>query len=91
MSNFDGFPKKTPTFLRGISKNNNKEWFDAHRSDYEQLFLEPARAFVTAVGEELSRIAPHVVAEPRAKGSSVRFLLASHTDRAPARCGRPLL
>ena len=25
MSNFDGFPKKTPTFLRGISKNNNKE------------------------------------------------------------------
>jgi uncharacterized protein (DUF2461 family) len=33
---FDGFPKQTPTFLRGIGRNNNRVWFEAHRGDYER-------------------------------------------------------
>ena len=58
MSEFNGFSKNTVAFLRGLSKNNNKEWFDSHRAAYEEHFIGPAKAFVEAVGEELRRIAP---------------------------------
>ena len=36
MSSFAGFPKGTAGFLRGLTKNNDKAWFDAHRADYEK-------------------------------------------------------
>ena len=28
---FDGFPPATSVFLEGLTENNNKAWFDAHR------------------------------------------------------------
>ena len=35
MSGFSGFPAGTATFLQGITENNEKAWFDAHRDDYQ--------------------------------------------------------
>ena len=73
MSTFSGFPRETLTFLRGLSRNNEKHWFDAHRSEYEAYFLEPAKAFVEAAGDGLERFAPGVHAEPRVNGSIFRI------------------
>jgi len=70
---FDGFPKQTLTFLRGLGKNNNKAWFDDHRADYDAYFIEPAKAFVAAMGDKLVSIAPHVSAEPKVNGSIFRI------------------
>ncbi len=71
MTDFDGFPRKTLTFLRGIARHNSKDWFDEHRADYERYWLEPARAFVVAAGAALQSVAP-VTAEPRVNGSIFR-------------------
>lgn len=46
---FSGFSEGTFKFLHGLKKNNNKEWFDAHRSDYEEYLREPSKAFVEAM------------------------------------------
>jgi uncharacterized protein (TIGR02453 family) len=73
MATFDGFSSSTLRFLRGVSKNNDKKWFDAHRSDYEQHWLEPAKAFVETVEPRLAKIAPGVHAEPRVNGSIFRI------------------
>ncbi len=51
-STFAGFPRQTLTFLRNIRKNNSKKWFDAHRDEYEAGYVEPAKAFVTAVATD---------------------------------------
>ena len=32
---FQGFSRKTFTFLRDIGRHNEKKWFEAHRADYE--------------------------------------------------------
>ncbi len=32
-----GFPKEIVTFLKGLTKNNSKIWFDAHRQDNEDF------------------------------------------------------
>ena len=62
---FTGFPKETVAFLQALSANNNKPWFDEHRSDYEAFWLDPARAFVDAMGERLEEIVPDIRYEPR--------------------------
>lgn len=58
MSDFAGFGPKTKKFLRELGRNNDKAWFDAHRSEYEAHYLEPAKAFVEAVGPKLEKLAP---------------------------------
>jgi uncharacterized protein (TIGR02453 family) len=70
---FDGFPAETAAFLRGIAKNNDKKWFEAHRADYEAGYVEPAKAFVTALGPRLKKIAPAVQYEARVNGSLFRI------------------
>ena len=48
---FKGFSPKTLKFLRGLKANNNKAWFQAHRTDYEEYVLEPLRNLVTDLGD----------------------------------------
>lgn len=72
-SGFEGFPKQTLTFLRGLTKNNDKEWFDAHRDEYDQFYIAPAKAFVAAMGEQLTKLSPGVQAEPKVNGSIFRI------------------
>lgn len=70
---FAGFPRDALSFLRGLRENNTREWFQAHRDEYETLLLEPARDFVVAMGEELHAIGADVHADPRVTGSIFRI------------------
>ena len=69
---FPGFPKRTVEFLRELKKHNDREWFAAHRGEYEEAVMAPARAFVLALGERLRRLAPALRFEPRVNGSIFR-------------------
>jgi uncharacterized protein (TIGR02453 family) len=55
---FSGFSPKTLKFLRGLKANNNKEWFNAHRSDYNEFVLRPLRDLVTDLGDFMLDIDP---------------------------------
>src|SRR5664279_4905169 len=66
---FAGFPAATFEFLNGIAANNEKTWFDAHRGLYDAGYVEPAKAFVTAIGPKLREISPNVQFEPKVNGS----------------------
>ncbi len=70
---FDGFPKKASVFLRGLARNNTKAWFDEHRNEYDEFLMEPAKAFVVAMGERFESFAPGVVVDPRINGSIRRI------------------
>ncbi len=70
---FKGFSKKTLGFLASIRKNNNKEWFEAHRSEYEELILNPSRAFVVEMGEHLQALEPTIHAQPKVNKSLYRI------------------
>jgi len=58
MSAFGGFPPETISFLRELRINNRKEWFDAHRRDYEAYWLAPAKGFVVARRPAAGRARP---------------------------------
>ncbi len=70
---FSGFSKKTLPFLKAIKKNNNKEWFEAHRSEYENLILTPSRLFVEEMGEHLQALEPTINFSPKINKSLYRI------------------
>lgn len=72
MSSFDGFSPDLLQFLAGLRENNNKAWFDENRKRYEAVYLEPAKAFVAAIGPELQKASPNIAAEPRVNGAVMR-------------------
>jgi len=67
-----GFPAGTFTFLRGLAENNQKDWFQEHRDAYEELYVEPARRFVEAIGPPLRIISATLRFEARVNGSLFR-------------------
>ncbi len=72
---FSGFSKKTLPFLEAIRANNNKEWFEAHRSEYEEYILNPSRAFVQEMGEHLMALEPTIDFEPKINKSLFRIYI----------------
>ncbi len=66
---FTGFPKESITFLNSIRQNNTKEWFEAHRDEYDKLIKEPSAAFVVEMGEHLQALVPTIKAKPKVNGS----------------------
>jgi len=73
MTEFAGFPEATTDFLSSLAAHNSKVWFDAHRAEYEEHWLAPARRFVAAAGAELIDLSPNINAEPRVNGSIFRI------------------
>jgi len=70
---FRGFTKETVAFFRGLKKNNTRKWFEGHRDVYEQHVMEPAKAFVVALGVRLKEISPNIVAAPKINKSIFRL------------------
>ena len=70
---FNGFSKEALAFLKSIRANNNKEWFETHKKEYEKLILEPSRAFVVEMGEHLLALEPTIKAEPKINKSLYRI------------------
>lgn len=67
------FPAATVQFLTDLRIHNDKAWFDTNRSRYEAEYLEPAKAFVEAIGPELGELVPGIRAEPWVRGSIFRI------------------
>ena len=50
---FEGFSKETVDFMWGIRFNNERGWFEAHKSDYQTYFLNPMKELGGQVQAEL--------------------------------------
>jgi uncharacterized protein (TIGR02453 family) len=71
---FGGFGRAGLAFLADLERDNTKRCFDAHREVYRRELLEPAKAFVTALGPLLQRrVSAGLRAEPRVGGSLFRI------------------
>lgn len=71
--NFSGFPKDTVTFLKSLKANNTREWFEAHRSDYETCYVEPALGLIEALVPVAARLDPPLQAVAKINGSLRRI------------------
>lgn len=62
---FPGFGPKALTFFRQLAKNNDRDWFTAHKNTYVDEVETPMLALVAAVGEAMKSIAGEYVKEPK--------------------------
>lgn len=58
---FQGFKPAALTFLRGLARNNRKEWFEANRDRYEQEIKRPLVALIEEIDVRLAGFAPEIV------------------------------
>jgi len=52
-------------FLRALKRHNTREWFNAHKSDYESHVRAPMLAVIERLAIDFPRIAPELIASPR--------------------------
>ncbi len=59
------FTPKTLSFLRALKRNNNKDWFHAHREDYDNYIVAPNHALIAELSKELRKIYPEITVTNR--------------------------
>ena len=61
---FAGFPPEGIKFLRGLKKNNKREWFQPRKEIYEQQVKAPMVELVSALMQQMADYAPDYVGDP---------------------------
>jgi uncharacterized protein (TIGR02453 family) len=59
------FTPKTLAFFRALKRNNRRDWFNAHREEYEAHVRQPMLAVIERLAVDLGRIAPELQVTPR--------------------------
>lgn len=60
---FPGFPAEGLAFLRGLKKNNDREWFNARKAVFEESVRKPMLELVRAVHAHMLDYAPEYVGD----------------------------
>src|SRR3954452_3419758 len=73
-------------FLARLKRNNKREWFQAHKDEYEAVARQPAMRFITELAAPLYDISPYLVADPSSTRGSLfriyRDTRVSHDKKA---------
>jgi len=59
------FSNQTLSFLRRLKRNNRRDWFNAHRDEYERDVRQPMIAVIDRLAADFRTFAPELVASPK--------------------------
>jgi uncharacterized protein (TIGR02453 family) len=59
------FTQEFIDFFSGLSRNNTREWFQAHKKEYERGVKRPFNDFVAEMIEQVAAIDPAVAIDPK--------------------------
>lgn len=62
---FDGFTSNGIGFLKKLKKNNNREWFNLHKRDYEMHVKLPMQSLVIELKPLIHKFAPDFLVDPK--------------------------
>ena len=65
MAEFTGFGPELFAFVRELKQNNERDWFNANKSRFEEHVKQPVMAFIEAFGPKLEAISPFFLWGPR--------------------------
>ena len=80
---FSAFPVKGLQFLRSLKRNNNREWFQKHKSIYEQHVKEPMTHLIEDLAGDFQQLAPEMVASPKASAYRIYRDTRFSKDKSP--------
>jgi uncharacterized protein (TIGR02453 family) len=70
-------------YLRGLAKNNNKPWFEAHRAEYEQEVREPMRDLIGEMDARFAKFAPEIGGDPKRSMFRINRDIRFSSDKSP--------
>jgi len=76
-------PHASIEFLRDLSENNSKVWFDDNRKRYERDLKKPARALIATINAGLDDVAPGFVTPPNKAISRINRDIRFSKDKTP--------
>ena len=77
------FPPETLRFLRALKRNNRRDWFNAHRDEYEAHVRQPMAAIIERLGADFRSFAPDLVASPKASMYRIYRDIRFSDNKAP--------
>src|SRR5262245_17268179 len=80
---FSAFPKEGLQFLRSLKRNNNREWFNKHKSTYELSVKKPIEELIGALATDFARFAPEMIATPKASAYRIYRDTRFSKDKSP--------
>jgi uncharacterized protein (TIGR02453 family) len=80
---FSAFPKEGLQFLRTLKRNNNREWFQEHKSIYDNSVKQPMLNLIDALAIEFQKFAPEMVASPKVSAYRIYRDMRFSNDKSP--------
>jgi len=77
------FTPATLRFFKQLATHNNKEWFEAHRDDYETNVREPMRELVEELDVRFARFAPEIGGDPKRSMFRINRDIRFSKDKSP--------
>src|SRR4030065_223003 len=62
---FEGFPQEGIKFFKELERNNNREWFEKHKDDFESYAKIPMQSYITALQTYFTRFAHEFDLNPK--------------------------
>ena len=62
---FSGFPREGIKFLKQLKKNNNREWFAKHKSEFEDFVKLPMQSLIASLRDPMGDVAPEFDVHPK--------------------------
>ena len=82
-TDFRGFRPAALRFLRALARNNSREWFQAHREEYEGEVRGPLAALVEEMDVRFAELAPEIVGDPRRSLFRIHRDVRFSSDKSP--------
>ncbi len=80
---FAGFGQGALSFLKRLTRNNRREWFESHRAEYEMEVRGPLAALVEEMDVRLATIAPELLGNPRRSIFRIHRDVRFSADKSP--------
>lgn len=80
---FTGFSPQALRFLRDLKKNNERDWFQAHKDIYERELLAPLQALASDVSVAMRKAKIPIAADPRRVSFRIYRDVRFSNDKSP--------
>jgi uncharacterized protein (TIGR02453 family) len=77
------FTQESLRFLRALKRNNRRDWFHAHRDDFEAHIREPMTAIVVRLADDFRSFGPEFVASPKTSMYRIHRDIRFSDNKAP--------
>ena len=71
MKRFTGYPNDAMKFLRQLTKNNRREWFQENKTRYETEIVEPTLRLIEALEKHIAKVSEAFLAVAKKTGGSM--------------------